>query len=208
MTIDLDFSVDGYVHARPALVVPALTAPDLWRVIEPGLSLRTYHDRGEEGMRWYVSGAAVGMTGTAELWVEPWRDGTVTHLFLRCILRPPTLRARLRARRIRRTAERRLRMALFAQKDRLEASAARTEPADRAALGSDLAVTLDHSDHAEPGAVVVGGSGATNPAAGRRESNDPRTTNRPRTHDGGEIGRTIGSPTGEIESGPRYRGTT
>lgn len=46
----------------------------------PDLELTSYHDRGVEGMRWYVAGDLVG---TAEVWLEPFRTGTIVHVYLR-----------------------------------------------------------------------------------------------------------------------------
>lgn len=116
----VDLAVDGYIHARPGVVCRALTETTFWQAVDPELALRCYHDRGEEGMRWYVSLPGTGMTGTAEVWLEPFRDGTLPHLFLRCDQKPAGWRARRRARRLVRRAERRLRAALFVTKDRLE----------------------------------------------------------------------------------------
>ncbi|MGH3745701.1 MAG: hypothetical protein ACRDTP_12645, partial [Mycobacteriales bacterium] len=47
----------------------------------PDLELTVFQDRGLDGQRWTVTGALVG---TAEIWLQPFADGTVLHVFLRC----------------------------------------------------------------------------------------------------------------------------
>jgi hypothetical protein len=78
----VDLADDSFVAVPRAAVAPRLAAPAFWRSCWPGLELEAYHDRGAEGMRWYVRGA---LTGTAEVWLEPYwdGDGTLVHVFLR-----------------------------------------------------------------------------------------------------------------------------
>ncbi|MGI9063768.1 MAG: polyketide cyclase / dehydrase and lipid transport [Pseudonocardiaceae bacterium] len=83
--------VDETYLAVPAAVLAAVFAdraawPRLW----PDLRLEVFADRGEEGIRWTVTGALVG---SMEVWLEPVgpgtacppaaTDGTVLHYFLR-----------------------------------------------------------------------------------------------------------------------------
>lgn len=115
----LDLADDSYVSAAPALVAVRLRGPEFWRSCWPDLTLRPYHDRGIEGMRWYVDGALVG---TAELWLEPFRDGTLVHAYLRA---DPAERVRSKPARLAHHYTTGLKRALFALKDDLEG---RTDP--------------------------------------------------------------------------------
>ena len=54
--------------------------PARWPRLWPDLSLRTVTDRGDQGMRWTVTGALVG---SMEVWLEEVLDGTVLHYYLR-----------------------------------------------------------------------------------------------------------------------------
>jgi ribosome-associated toxin RatA of RatAB toxin-antitoxin module len=76
----LDISCDDLVVADPAYVAERLGADTLWREWWPDLTLTPSERRGLEGVRWAVTGAAIG---TAEWWLEPVRDGVVVHWYLR-----------------------------------------------------------------------------------------------------------------------------
>ena len=99
----VDVAVARFVVAEPALLADDLRdglAATWW----PDLDLDVYADRGDEGLRWTVTGPWVG---TAEVWLQPHRDGAVAHAFLRVdpadASRTPSSRrlARLAARRSR-----------------------------------------------------------------------------------------------------------
>ena len=75
----VDVGVARFLVAEPALLAADLrdgTAERWWS----DLDLEVYADRGDEGLRWTVTGAWVG---TAEVWLQPHRDGAVAHAFLR-----------------------------------------------------------------------------------------------------------------------------
>jgi ribosome-associated toxin RatA of RatAB toxin-antitoxin module len=76
----LDISCDDLVVADPAYVAERLGADTLWREWWPELTLTPSERRGLEGVRWAVTGAAIG---TAEWWLEQVRDGVVVHWYLR-----------------------------------------------------------------------------------------------------------------------------
>jgi ribosome-associated toxin RatA of RatAB toxin-antitoxin module len=76
----LDISCDDLVVADPAYVAERLGQDTLWREWWPDLTLTPYERRGLEGVRWTVTGAAIG---TAEWWLEQVRDGVVVHWYLR-----------------------------------------------------------------------------------------------------------------------------
>jgi len=76
----LDISCDDLVVADPAYVAERLGSDTLWRAWWPDLTLTPTERRGLEGVRWAVTGSAVG---TAEWWLEAVRDGVVVHWYLR-----------------------------------------------------------------------------------------------------------------------------
>lgn len=71
---------ETFIVVPPSTVAAAFADPAAWRRYWPDLSLQVYTDRGDEGLRWTVTGALVG---TMEVWLEPVLDGTVLHYFLR-----------------------------------------------------------------------------------------------------------------------------
>jgi hypothetical protein len=75
-----DLADDTFVAAAPAVVARAVTDPARWRLWWPDLTLTVSRDRGRQGVQWQVGG---GLTGTAEIWLEPFGDGTVVHFYLR-----------------------------------------------------------------------------------------------------------------------------
>ncbi len=112
----VDIVDDSFVVGAQAVVAARLRDPGFWRTCWPDVHLKAYHDRGVEGLRWYASGMLIG---TAELWLEPYRDGTLVHVFLRA---DPA--RRLSARmidRLRRRCATSLKVALFDLKDDVEA---------------------------------------------------------------------------------------
>ncbi|HEY8455224.1 MAG TPA: polyketide cyclase / dehydrase and lipid transport [Actinopolymorphaceae bacterium] len=111
----VDLADDSFVVAAPSVVAARLRDREFWKRCWPGLTLTSYHDRGAEGERWYVGGELVG---TAELWLEPYHDGTLVHVYLRADpLRPMSAR---RVNRLRRRYAIALKAALFEVKDLLE----------------------------------------------------------------------------------------
>ena len=73
----VDLIDETYVVAHPAALAARLRQADGWLA---GLELTVFQDRGDSGVRWTVTGALVG---TAEIWLEPNRDGTIVHFYLR-----------------------------------------------------------------------------------------------------------------------------
>ncbi len=118
----LDISCDDLVVADPAYVAERLGSDTLWREWWPDLTLTPSERRGREGVRWAVTGAAIG---TAEWWLEQVRDGVVVHWYLRAEpARPIRGRAltRLRERYVAQYRER-----LWSFKDEVEAGRAAGE---------------------------------------------------------------------------------
>ena len=78
--VDVLAGDETFVAAAPAVLAPLLADPAAHRACWPDLEFAVSRDRGEKGCQWTVTGAA---TGTAEVWLEPWHDGTIVHLYLR-----------------------------------------------------------------------------------------------------------------------------
>jgi hypothetical protein len=77
----VDLIDETFVVAEPARVAAALHDPALWRRLWPRLDLVVFQDRGDQGLRFTVTGDLVG---TNEFWVEPYADGAVIHYYCRC----------------------------------------------------------------------------------------------------------------------------
>lgn len=80
MTPAIDLMDDTFVVAERAELAAIFGDPAVAREWWPGLTLTVRQDRGLQGVRWTVSGE---LTGTAEIWLEPWGDGVLVHWFLR-----------------------------------------------------------------------------------------------------------------------------
>ncbi len=80
----VDIADDTFVVAPPDVLVRWLAQPGRWRDWWPDLAVSVAEDRGPKGLRWSVGGPFVG---TAEVWLQPWADGTLVHYYLR--LDPP-----------------------------------------------------------------------------------------------------------------------
>src|ERR1700754_155031 len=142
----LDISCDDLVVADPAYVAERLGSDTLWREWWPELTLTPTERRGLEGVRWSVTGAAVG---TAEWWLEAVRDGVVVHWYLRVDpARPWHRRKKLGGRALERVKERYVRSYrkhLWRFKDEAEAG----RPAGERRTGSDPAIVS--GEDTEPG---------------------------------------------------------
>ena len=114
---DVHVSDDAFIAVPPAVVAAVVADPARWSRWWPGLTLQTSRDRGVKGRQWVVSGP---LRGTAEIWLEPWRDGTIVHLFLRL---EPAGAGRAPRRVAREREERQLwwKRQVYALKDELEA---------------------------------------------------------------------------------------
>jgi ribosome-associated toxin RatA of RatAB toxin-antitoxin module len=161
----LDISCDDLVVADPAYVAERLGSDTLWREWWPELTLTPTERRGLEGVRWAVTGAAIG---TAEWWLEQVRDGVVVHWYLRVDpVRP------VRGRALERLQEQyvaRYRDHLWRFKDRVEAGRA----AGERRTGSDRAI-VSPEGIGEP--VNVAAQSPYDPARQRRgESMAEQTT--------------------------------
>jgi hypothetical protein len=77
---DIDIADETFIVAAPAVIAARVSDPALWRAWWPELTLTVEQDRGVQGLRWSLSGK---LSGTAEIWLEPWRDGVIVHWFVR-----------------------------------------------------------------------------------------------------------------------------
>jgi hypothetical protein len=85
----VDVVDDTYLVCPPESVAPLVGDPQRWAVWWPDLRLTTTRDRGLKGRQWTVQGK---LTGTAEIWLEPWWDGVVLHFYLRADPTPVPVR--------------------------------------------------------------------------------------------------------------------
>lgn len=76
----VDIADETFIVAAPAVLAAQFSDVRLWREWWPDLDLTVVRDRGVKGIRWSVAGA---LTGSAEIWLEPWHDGTIVHWFVR-----------------------------------------------------------------------------------------------------------------------------
>jgi hypothetical protein len=76
----IDLIDETYVAVEPAALVPRVTDPTLWSLWFPGLQRRVFMDRGENGVRWSVTGE---IDGSVEVWLEADGRGTIVHWYLR-----------------------------------------------------------------------------------------------------------------------------
>jgi hypothetical protein len=78
--VDIDLVDECYVRAAPAVVAASFHDPANWTRWWPDLELSVYQDRGQEGVRWAAKGA---LTGSVEVWLEPFGEGVIVHHYLR-----------------------------------------------------------------------------------------------------------------------------
>lgn len=71
---------ETYIDAPPALVAAVVAHPDNQRAWWPHLRLRLRRDRGVQGQRWDIEGQ---VSGTMEIWLEPFWDGVIVHHYVR-----------------------------------------------------------------------------------------------------------------------------
>ena len=79
-TVGVDIVDETYIHAAPEEVSAHVADPRNQRRWWPHLDLDTVRDRGVKGQRWRIEGA---ITGTMEIWLEPFRDGVILHHYVR-----------------------------------------------------------------------------------------------------------------------------
>jgi hypothetical protein len=76
----VDIVDDTFVVAGRSRLAALFADPGTWQRWWPDLDLAVDTDRGLEGIRWTVAGR---YPGSAEIWLEKWRDGVIVHWYLR-----------------------------------------------------------------------------------------------------------------------------
>jgi hypothetical protein len=78
--VHVELSDETFIAVDRPRVAAVVGDARRWAEWWPDLELEVLRDRGDKGRQWVLTGR-VG--GTAEIYLEPWHDGTVVHLFLR-----------------------------------------------------------------------------------------------------------------------------
>ncbi len=138
---------ETFVVAEPAAVAAVLHDPQRWRRWWPELELSVFADRGIQGVRWNVTGA---LTGSMEVWLEPFGDGVILHYYLRADPAGAPYRSVHRAVAEVRRRQRAIKRIFWALKDELEGGRRPGEPpAWVTAAGVSGAGVSAHGESAE-----------------------------------------------------------
>src|SRR5690606_23460328 len=78
----VDLVDETFLVVSPARLAAEFADPASWARWWPTLSLEVAEDRGRKGVRWRVTGGSAGLRGSSEVWLEPFRDGTIVHFYL------------------------------------------------------------------------------------------------------------------------------
>lgn len=113
----VDLIDESYVAAPPAAVSAVLHEPDRWRAWWPDLRLSVFQDRAEQGIRWTVAGA---LTGSMEVWLEPYGEGVIVHHYVRCDPAGEPYSSPRRAQKEMRRRQKHAKKVFWAVKDELE----------------------------------------------------------------------------------------
>lgn len=119
----IDIVDSTWFAARPAVVAAQVAEPANWRRWWPELALEVDEWRNEKGVRWLVpsvTGVGAGLTGSAEIWLEPMFEGVVAHFFLRLDPPPGSAISRRRGERVADHHRRRTKQAFWAIADQLD----------------------------------------------------------------------------------------
>jgi hypothetical protein len=116
----IDLVDETFIAASPAVVAAVVADPARWRAWWPQRRVEVFMDRGLKGQRWSIAGDLVG---SAEIWLESYRDGVILHYYVRADppdVEPDSLSPR-RADRIRRREALSWKTLVWALKAELEA---------------------------------------------------------------------------------------
>ena len=127
----VDLIDETYLVVDRAVLAAQVHDPARWRAWWPDLTLSVFMDRGHDGIRWSVTGSLVG---SAEIWLEPFGDGVLLHLYLRLDPAGRGLPARA-SDRLRRRFALAWKVHVNALKDELEGGRAAAQPRGPAAGG-------------------------------------------------------------------------
>jgi hypothetical protein len=118
--VHVEISDETFIAIAPARVAAEVARPEHWARWWPDLDLQVTRDRGPKGVQWRLIGEPAG---TAEVYLEPWHDGTIVHLYLRLELPEAGVARQLRSR------TRRWKRSVHGLKDELEAGRSPGTPA-------------------------------------------------------------------------------
>lgn len=76
----VDIVDETFIRVPPSHVRAVLDQQGFAALAWPALRLTLVRDRGVRGLRWAVAGE---IEGDMEVWLEPWRDGTLVHHYVR-----------------------------------------------------------------------------------------------------------------------------
>ena len=76
----VDLIDETFVVADRRVLADVVHDRQRWLSWWPELTLTVFMDRGLDGIRWSVTGV---WHGSAEIWLEPFADGVLVHLYLR-----------------------------------------------------------------------------------------------------------------------------
>ena len=90
----VDLIDETFVVCDTGVLAARLHDEGLWHAWWPNVQLSVFMDRGEQGIRWSMTGALVG---SSEVWLEPFSDGVIVRYYLRAdVPTPHPTRARQR----------------------------------------------------------------------------------------------------------------
>lgn len=132
----VDLVDETFIVVDPVRIAGIVAEPSRWSTWWPGLHPVVFMDRGLEGIRWTITGDLVG---SAEIWLESYRDGVVVHHYLRAEPTEPgsttrprritdSARGRRAADRLRRQHALSWKRTIWALKDELEGDRRPGEP--------------------------------------------------------------------------------
>lgn len=76
----VDLVDETFLAVPNELLADVVADEQRWRQWWPNRRLEVFMDRGLKGQRWAVAGDLVG---SAEIWLEEYRDGVIVHYYLR-----------------------------------------------------------------------------------------------------------------------------
>lgn len=76
----IDLVDETFLAASPEVAAAVVADPERWGTWWPNRRLEVFMDRGLKGQRWSIAGDLVG---SAEIWLEAYRDGVILHYYLR-----------------------------------------------------------------------------------------------------------------------------
>jgi hypothetical protein len=76
----VDLVDETFIAAPGEIAARVVADPERWLAWWPKRRLEVFMDRGIKGQRWSIAGDLVG---SAEIWLEAYRDGVVLHYYLR-----------------------------------------------------------------------------------------------------------------------------